>query len=62
MMVLMLSLWPIQRQPVKPWRITISKTSVYPLKLSPLMMIETYRMPSDHFDYPLHLGVTEAGQ
>lgn len=28
---------------------------------SPLMMIETYRMLSDHFDYPLHLGVTEAG-
>ncbi|MDD2426891.1 MAG: flavodoxin-dependent (E)-4-hydroxy-3-methylbut-2-enyl-diphosphate synthase [Eubacteriales bacterium] len=28
---------------------------------SPLMMIETYRMLSEHFDYPLHLGVTEAG-
>ncbi|NLC41083.1 MAG: flavodoxin-dependent (E)-4-hydroxy-3-methylbut-2-enyl-diphosphate synthase [Clostridiaceae bacterium] len=28
---------------------------------SPLMMIETYRILSDHFDYPLHLGVTEAG-
>ncbi|HHW94037.1 MAG TPA: flavodoxin-dependent (E)-4-hydroxy-3-methylbut-2-enyl-diphosphate synthase [Clostridiaceae bacterium] len=28
---------------------------------SPRMMIETYRLLSDVLDYPLHLGVTEAG-
>src|SRR5437667_10902235 len=27
----------------------------------PLMMIEAYRMLADQVDYPLHLGVTEAG-
>jgi (E)-4-hydroxy-3-methylbut-2-enyl-diphosphate synthase len=27
----------------------------------PLMMIEAYRMLADRVDYPLHLGVTEAG-
>ena len=27
----------------------------------PLMMIEAYRMLADKVDYPLHLGVTEAG-
>src|SRR5207237_8402486 len=27
----------------------------------PLMMIEAYRLLSDQVEYPLHLGVTEAG-
>lgn len=27
----------------------------------PLLCIETYRLAADTFDYPLHLGVTEAG-